>query len=319
MTTQTLRIGTRGSALALWQAEAVGSLLTCAHPDLRARNVIFKTAGDLFLDRPLADLGGKGLFTRELEDALLAGEIDLAVHSLKDVPTSRPEGLVIGAIPKRGDVRDCIVTRALPEGGAPPLPESPGNVGTASLRRACLSLRRWPSARIEPIRGNVQTRLERVLSIEDARRCDVVVLAMAGLLRLELTERKDMDFLPLNPEHRISAVGQGALPIGCRADNFALRDRLKVLHHADSETCVLAERAFLRGVEGDCRVPVGAYATIDRERLRLRAFVGSPDGRDFIDATLFGDEPLALGESMAVSLLGAGGAEILRAVRAARS
>jgi hydroxymethylbilane synthase len=311
-TLRTLRIGTRGSALALWQADHVAAELRAAHPGLETEKVLFKTAGDRFLDRPLAEIGGKGLFTRELEVSLAQGEIDLAVHSLKDMPTRMPDGLALAAVPIRADVRDCVVMPALPPDAVPVVPRT---IGTASLRRACLARARWPDAIIEPIRGNVTTRLERVLQSGD-RHCDAVVLAMAGLLRLTLTQRDDVSFLPLNPEHWIPAVGQGALAVQTRADDAEVVALVRALHHEDTARCVTAERAFLRAVEGDCRVPVGALATSDRGRLRLRGFIGDPRTGEKLVDTVRGDEPEALGASLAHALLEAGGRALLDDVRA---
>lgn len=303
-----LRIGTRGSALALWQAHHIADSLCAAHPDLQTEIVIFKTTGDHILDRPLAEIGGKGLFTKELEVALTAGDIEIAVHSLKDMPTQLPDGLVLGAIPNRADIRDCLLTR---EGDETP----PAHIGTASLRRAALAKRRWPGCRLEPIRGNVQTRMDR-LHESGERRMDVVILAMAGVLRLEFPkQRPDVSFLPLNPEQWIPAVGQGALAIECREDDVATLELLSVLHNPVVAACTRAERAFLRGVEGDCRVPVGATATADRGRLRLRAFVGATDGSQILVETAFGEDPVELGRLVAQQLLDAGGADILRVVR----
>jgi hydroxymethylbilane synthase len=307
-----LKIGTRGSALALWQADFVADALREAHPGLETEKVLFKTAGDRFLDRPLAEIGGKGLFTKELEVSLASGEIDLAVHSLKDMPTRLPDGLVLAAIPQRADVRDCVITPLqAPEATLAP----PAVVGTASLRRACLARDRWPAARIEPIRGNVTTRLERVLA-EGERRCDAVVLAMAGLQRLALMLRDDVSFLPLNPEHWIPAVGQGALALETRADDAHTNGLVAALHHEDTARCVAAERAFLRAVEGDCRVPVGAFAMSDRGVLRLRGFIGDPSTGERVVEALRGDAPEALGVALAEALLAAGGREILQRVRA---
>ena len=304
-----LRIATRNSALALWQANEVAGRLRDAWPGLDTEICEFTTTGDRFLAQPLAEIGGKGLFTKELEVALAAGEADIAVHSLKDMPTALPDGLVIGAVPTRGDVRDCVVTRA----GEPPA--EPAVVGTSSLRRTCLARHRWPAAHIEPIRGRVETRVGR-LHEAGARRVDAVLLAWVGLLRLELNERADLDFLPLNPEHWIPAVGQGALAIECRAGDTATLDRIAALHSPGTAACTTAERAFLRGVEGDCRVPVGAYATSDRGRLRLRAFVGHPDGGARFEHTAFGEDPDALGAEVADAVLCAGGADVLAALRA---
>jgi len=304
----TLRIGTRGSALALWQANHVASRLAEAHPGLETEIVTFKTTGDHILDRPLAEIGGKGLFTKELEVALADGEIEIAVHSLKDMPTALPEGLVLGAIPNRADVRDCVLSR-------PGEPMEPTRVGTASLRRASLALRRWPGCELEPIRGNVQTRMNRLFDTGE-RRMDVVILAMAGMLRMGYPEqRPDVSFLPLNPEQWIPAVGQGALAIECREDDTGTLDTLAALHNPVVAACTQAERHFLRSVEGDCRVPVGANATADQGRLRLRAFIGATDGSEILVETAFGEDPEELGCLVAQRLLDAGGAEILRALR----
>ncbi len=303
-----LRIATRGSALALWQADDVAARLRAAHPGLETERLVFKTTGDHILDRPLAEIGGKGLFTKELEVALAAGEADIAVHSLKDMPTVLPDGMVLGAIPARGDVRDCVVHRP----GEPP--EAPQMVGTASLRRTCLARRRWPEAQIDPIRGKVETRAGR-LHESPPRRMDAVLLAWAGLLRLKMTEREDLAFLPLNPDRWIPAVGQGALAVECRADDRTILDLLASLHDVPTARCTTAERAFLKAVEGDCRVPVGAYATADGDQLRLRAFVGHPDGDPYLEHTAIGDDPAALGAEVAEAVLAAGGGEVLAGLR----
>ena len=180
----TLRIGTRGSALALWQADYVAERLRAAHgPDLHTERLIYKTTGDHILDRPLAEIGGKGLFTKELEVALEEGDIDIAVHSLKDMPTQLPEGLVLGAIPTRGDVRDCVVRRLGDD------TEAPARIGTASLRRTCLANRRWAESSVHSIRGKVETRVGR-LHEDGERRMDAVLLAWAGLLRLQIPESR---------------------------------------------------------------------------------------------------------------------------------
>jgi hydroxymethylbilane synthase len=303
-----VRIGTRGSQLALWQADHVSALLREAHPGLEVEQVVFTTSGDRFLDRPLAEIGGKGLFTKELEVALLDGAIDLAVHSLKDMPTALPPGLVIGAVPARADVRDCLVTRPDER------PEDAAVVGTSSLRRTCLARGRWPNAEVQPIRGNVETRVGRLLEAPP-RRVDAVVLAMAGLLRLKITKREDLAFLPLNPERWIPAVGQGALAIEVRDDDTRVRDLLAPLHDEAAVRCTTAERAFLRAVEGDCRVPVAATCTNDGENLRLRAMIGHPETGRTVVHTAFGLDPDVLGAEVAKHVLDAGGAEILRAIR----
>mgnify|MGYP002629971139 CR=1 FL=1 len=304
-----IRIGTRGSALALWQAHYIADRLRDAHGDTLATEiVIYKTTGDHILDRPLAEIGGKGLFTKELEVGLEQGEIDLAVHSLKDVPTALPSGMVLGAIPTRGDVRDCLVRRI-----ADDVPMA--RVGTASLRRACLAQRRWAEASVHSIRGRVETRVGRLHEDGD-RRMDGVLLAWAGLLRLEMPgTREDVVFQPLNPDTWIPAVGQGALAIECRDDDASVLELIAPIHHAPTAACVTAERAFLAGVEGDCRVPVGGYATADGPSLRLRAFVGHPDGTAYVEHTALGEDPAALGAAVAAAILAAGGADVLAEVR----
>lgn len=306
-----IRIGTRGSALALWQADHIADRLREVHDGaVTTERIIYKTTGDHILDRPLAEIGGKGLFTKELEVGLAEDAIDIAVHSLKDMPTKLPPGLVLGAIPTRADVRDCLLSRP------GETHDTAQHIGTASLRRQCLARARWPEARIEPIRGNVQTRLGR-LHEDGERRMDIVILAMAGVLRMKFPqERDDVAFLPLNPESWIPAVGQGALAIECRAGDTRVLDALAPLHHPATAGCTTAERAFLRGVEGDCRVPVGAYATHDRGTYRLRAFVGDPETAETIVHTAHGTDPDQLGKEIAHHILAVGGREILAALRA---
>lgn len=305
-----IRIGTRGSALALWQADHVAARLRDAHPGLEVERIIFTTRGDHILDRPLAEIGGKGLFTKELEVALDEGGIDLAVHSLKDMPVALPPGLTLGAIPVRADVRDCLVVRAGES------PDDAQTIGTASLRRTCLARRRWPKAEVTSIRGNVPTRVGRVHD-EGDRRMDLVILAAAGLARLEiLKQRDDIELYPLNPETWVPAVGQGALAVECREGDARVRELLAPLHHADTAACVTAERAFLRAVEGDCRVPVGAYATFDRGTLRLRAAIGHPETGGLVETVKLGTDAETLGLEAAEAVLAAGGRELLASLRA---
>lgn len=307
-----LIIGTRGSALALWQANEVKRRLEEVQPDLEISLRIFKTKGDHILDRPLSEVGGKGLFTRELEEAMLAGEIQIAVHSLKDMPTQLPQGLILGAIPNRADVRDVLIYRAGLQ-----LDEIKV-IGTSSLRRECLARRRWPQAKIVSIRGNVQTRMGRVHE-EPSRQVDGVLLAMAGILRLELNQQEGYDYLPLNPEQWIPAVSQGALAVECREDDEQVKALLKEIHNPQTAMCVRAERAFLAAVEGDCRVPVGASVTAHGTSLRIKGFVGSPDGGSYLEGIKMGEGEgegaEALGQALAQELLKAGGAEILQALR----
>ena len=304
----TIRIGTRGSALALWQAKYVANALESAHAGLNTELTIYKTKGDHILDRPLAEIGGKGLFTKELEVGLLNHDVDIAVHSLKDMPTGLPEGLTLGSIPKRGDVRDCLLRRRDEMG-------HPNTVGTASLRRGALGKRRFPKTVIKSIRGNVETRLNRLFS-DTNDRCDAVILAMAGLIRLKLNQtREDVDFLPLNPEIFIPAAGQGALAIECRESDVSTIEILQAIHDAPTAACVTAERSFLAGVEGSCRVPVGAYATMDRSTIRLRSFVSDIAGEIYLEDTRMGTDAITLGESAASALIERGAKEILESLQ----
>ena len=304
-----MKIGTRGSALALWQAHEIKKQLEKAHPSLNPEICIYKTRGDSILDRPLSEVGGKGLFTKELEDALLVDDIQIAVHSLKDMPTQLPNGLCLGAIPKRGDVRDVFIYRKDEDHNGLNL------IGTSSLRRACLAKRRWKQSKVTSIRGNVQTRMGRVQA-EGERRVDAVLLAMAGILRLEMNQEKGYDYLPLNPENWIPAVSQGALAVECRSNDQKTLELLAPLHHEPTARCVTAERAFLAGVEGDCRVPVGAWATVDGNKLRIKAFIGSPDGEIYLEGSALGDESSEeIGAALASELLAQGGKEILDQLR----
>jgi hydroxymethylbilane synthase len=310
---QKLIIGTRGSQLALWQANEVKRLLEEAHADqnLSIELRIFHTRGDHILDRPLAEVGGKGLFTKELEDSLILGEIHLAVHSLKDMPTELPKGLILGAIPNRADVRDVLIFR---RGEAV---DDLKVIGTSSLRRAALAQRKWPQAQIVSIRGNVPTRMNRVFD-EGDRRVDAVLLALAGIVRLKLNQDEKFDYLPLNPDKWIPAASQGALAIECREDDHWVRHLLSPLHQEKVSQCILAERAFLRAVEGDCRVPVGASATVDLGNMRIKGFVSSPDGKEYLEQTMYIEDfqnPEQIGIDLAKSLLSMGGKEILEALR----
>lgn len=264
---------TRRSALALAQCRAFVQRLKDAHPELELVEEQVVTTGDKIQDRPLSEVGGKGLFVKEIEEALLEKRADLAVHSIKDVPGVLPPGLFIACIPKREDPRDVLVA---PNHGASvdDLPKG-AKVGTSSLRRAvCLKAAR-PDLEIVPMRGNVDTRLRKV----DAGECDAIVLARAGLVRLGLEHRATA---VLEPEMSLPAVGQGALGIECREDDERTRGLLAVLHDEATSRCVAAERGVMVALEGDCKTPLGAYAerkasgaTIE---LYLRAFVCDPDG-----------------------------------------
>jgi hydroxymethylbilane synthase len=259
---------TRRSALALAQCRAFVAELGRAHPTVTFDEKQVVTTGDKIQDRPLADIGGKGLFVKEIEEALLAREADFAVHSIKDVPAQLPPGLALVCIPKREDPRDVLV--APRHGKLVSLPHG-AKVGTSSLRRA-VSLRvARPDLTIVPLRGNVDTRLRKV----DAGECDAIVLARAGLVRLGLADRgTDV----LEPDISLPAVGQGALGIEARADDAATRALLAVLHDAATAVCVQAERGVMRALGGDCHTPLAAHARRDGDDIVLDAFVAEPDG-----------------------------------------
>jgi hydroxymethylbilane synthase len=259
---------TRRSALALAQCRAFVARLKAAHPELELVEEQVVTTGDKIQDRPLSEVGGKGLFVKEIEEALLSRRADLAVHSIKDVPGTLPPGLLIACIPTREDPRDVIV--APKHGSLANLPKG-ARVGTSSLRRAVSLRAARPDLEIVPMRGNVDTRLKKVESGE----CDAIVLARAGLVRLGLAERATDT---IAPEISLPAVGQGALGIECREDDQATRDRLSALHDEATSRCVAAERGVMIALEGDCKTPLGAFGERSGSELRLRAFVAEPDG-----------------------------------------
>ncbi|MGK4006728.1 hydroxymethylbilane synthase [Sorangium sp. So ce1036] len=263
-----LTLATRRSALALAQSRAFARALEAATPDLSLRELEVVTSGDRTQDRPLQDIGGKGLFIKELEEALLDGRADFAVHSIKDVPAELAPALRLACIPAREDPRDALVTRS----GAP-LAELPAGarVGTSSLRRAVALRAARPDLQIAPVRGNVDTRLRKMAEGV----VDAVVLALAGLKRLGLADRATEI---LSPEVSLPAIGQGALGIECRAEDARVSDVLARLADRETTTCVTAERAVMAAVEGSCRTPVAAYAVRDGGALWLRALLAEPDG-----------------------------------------
>ena len=305
-----VRIGTRGSALALVQAKEVQEALEHAQPGLTVDLEIIKTRGDKMQSVPLAQVGGKGLFVKEIEEALLEGWVDLAVHSMKDLPSEQPDGLVIAAVPQRLDARDVLVSRraesleALPVGA---------RVGTSSLRRRAQLLNRRPDLVVTPMRGNVDTRLARLESGD----LDAVVLAAAGLIRLG---RLDPAAIPFDLEVMLPAIGQGALALEARAGNEPLVRLLARLHHPPTADAVLAERAFLRRLAGDCYVPVAAHAVIAQETIRLDGLVSDPEGRVVFRDSVVGPAALAevLGETLAETLLSRGADRVLAALRETR-
>lgn len=300
----TLRLGTRGSALARWQSDHIAALLQAARPTIAVEVAVLHTQGDHILDAPLPLIGGKGLFTAELEAALHKGSIDLAVHSLKDLPTELPPGIVIGTIPPRAAVHDVVVSRSgqslakLPPGAV---------VGTSSRRRAAQLLRAYPHLRTADIRGNVDTRIRKALDPDGPY--DAIVLAAAGIDRLA---RNDVvtEVLPL--DLMLPAPGQGALAVQCRNEAWLLH-LLEALDDAATRSAVTAERAFLSGLGGGCAVPVAAHAVIVQGRLHLRGRVASMDGHDVVDVT--GDaapqDAAALGAALAVQALAQGAARFL--------
>ncbi len=304
--TQTIRIATRKSPLALWQAEHVAARLRAAHPGLEVSLVRMVTTGDRILDAPLAKVGGKGLFVKELEQGMLAGRADIAVHSMKDVPVELPEGLHIGAILQREDPRDALVSNRYSTLLSLP---SDARVGTSSLRRQCQLQQRFPGWRISPLRGNVGTRVGKL----DAGDYDAIILASAGLKRLGWEGRISES---IDPDLCLPAIGQGAIGIECRCDDDEINRLLSPLHDESTAVCVAAERAFNRRLEGGCQVPIAGYAVLDDDRLWLRGRVGLPDGSRLLADEARGARESAedLGVALAERLLGQGADRILKAV-----
>ncbi|MEQ8661365.1 MAG: hydroxymethylbilane synthase [Gammaproteobacteria bacterium] len=306
MMAATLRIATRASALALWQSRHVAARLEALEPGLSVELVPIRTEGDRILDRPLAAIGGKGLFIKELEVAMAEGRADLAVHSMKDVPAELPPGFALAAILEREDPRDVLVSTG--GGGLDALP--PGAcVGTSSLRRRSQLLARRPDLDIRDLRGNVPTRLQRLRDGHFA----AIVLAAAGLRRLELF---DDDCRCLAVEEMLPAVGQGAIGIECRADDHALRARLARLDHAATAARVSAERAMNACLGGSCQVPIAGHARIDGETLSLAGLVAGVDGVEVVRQTASGavGDAAAVGRAVGEAMLAAGAARILAAL-----
>ena len=297
-----LRIGTRGSLLAKWQAEFIRKRLFAA-AGVEAEIVIIKTAGDKMQQAPLTQIGGKGIFIKELEEALLEESIDLAVHSVKDIPTDTPSRLMFPAVCQRDDVRDCLVgsTLASLRQGA--------RVGTSSLRRQAQVLHVRPDLDFRDLRGNVDTRLRKVESGE----YDAILLAKAGMDRLGVSQRISEI---LSPEVCMPAVGQGAIAVECRLKDTETADILAPLDDAETRTAIIAERALLAALQGGCQVPLGAWARIERGELVLEACVCSVDGVQYVKqrATAPPDQAAALGEHMARLLIEAGAQSILEEV-----
>ncbi|HEV8720814.1 MAG TPA: hydroxymethylbilane synthase [Candidatus Binatia bacterium] len=298
-----VRVGTRGSTLAIAQSNWLKEQLLQHDHTLEVELVVIKTSGDRFVDKPISAIGGKGIFTKEIEDALLREEIDLAVHSMKDLPTEIPAGLTIAAIPKREDPRDVLVTRekcvlsTLPTGA---------KIGTGSLRRRAQILHHRSDLSVMPIRGNIDTRLKKL----DAGEFDALIMAAAGLKRIG-REHRIAEYL--SDEVCVSAVAQGALGIECRADGWA-RELVAYLHDADTSVEVSAERSFSKRLGGDCLVPIGARARSEGERLKMIGVVASADGEALCRGEITGSlsDAVALGRRLAEQLLNDGADRLLK-------
>jgi hydroxymethylbilane synthase len=306
--TPSIRIGTRGSRLALWQAEYIAGRLRALPEAPWVELVIVQTAGDQVHDRPLAQIGGEGVFTKEIQRAVLEGTADLAVHSLKDLPTTHVDGLILAAVPERGPAGDGFVSTrhrsfaSLPEGAV---------LATSSPRRRAQVLHRRPDLRLVDIRGNVETRLRKLA--DPAEGLDALILAQAGLERLGLAQAITEI---LDPQWMFPAVGQGALGLECRASDRATAALAERLEHLPTRQAALGERSLLRALGGGCQVPVGAIATIAGDVLTLRGVVLQPDGRRRIEASIAGPRatPEDLGRRLAEDLLARGARELLSPV-----
>jgi hydroxymethylbilane synthase len=301
-----IKIGTRGSRLALSQSEWVKTQIAALHPDLRVEVIRIKTKGDRILDSPLSRIGGKGLFVKEIEDALLRRDVDLAVHSIKDVPADLPGGLHLPIFPEREDPRDVFISEAY--NSLDELPEN-ATVGTGSLRRSAQLLHIRPDLNVVSIRGNVDSRLRRVESGD----LQAIILAAAGIRRLNLSPKMSQ-ILPI--DRFLPAVGQGALGLEIRRDDDRVLDLIGFLNHKPTELAVRAERAFLKGLEGGCQVPIAGYGRIEGEEIILNGMVAEMDGRRIIKDELRGkgDRPEELGIRLAERLLLEGAEDILARV-----
>jgi hydroxymethylbilane synthase len=305
MSLKQLRIGTRASQLALWQANWVKAELEKRYPGMEVTLMKIKTIGDKILDVPLAQVGGKGLFVKEIEEAMLRGEIDIAVHSMKDVPTEFPEGLGLYCITEREDPRDAVISRGvkfadLPQGA---------RIGTSALRRQAQLLKLRPDLQMVVIRGNVETRIKKL----ETEKLDSVILAAAGLKRLGFTDQVTEY---LSTDLSIPAIGQGALGIECRLDNEAVKETIAFFNHPDTAHAVRAERALLWRCEGGCQVPIAAHGVVNGDELTLTGFVASVDGSRSVKASISGpaEEGEKLGIALAEQLLKDGAHEILSEV-----
>ncbi len=306
MAEKIIRIATRQSPLALWQAEHVAELLVRAFPGVRTQLVKMVTRGDKILDAPLAKVGGKGLFVKELEQGMLEGLADIAVHSMKDVPVDFPDGLHLASILTREDPTDAFVSNHYAS-----LNELPANarIGTSSLRRECQLKEKFPDAQVMPLRGNVNTRLAKL----DAGDYDAIILASAGLKRLGMANSITQS---LDVSVSLPAIGQGAIGIECRIDDVEINDMLKALHDAETGLCVVAERAMNARLNGGCQVPIAGFALIQGEQLFMRGLVGNPDGSVIYRSERSGglDQGAVIGRLIAEDLLAQGADKVLQAL-----
>jgi hydroxymethylbilane synthase len=304
-----LRIATRQSKLALWQAEHVAALLRAAHPGLQVELVKIVTQGDRILDRPLADIGGKGLFIKELEVALAEQRADIAVHSMKDVPSDLPPGMTLAAMLPRADARDAFISKrfaslsALPQGA---------RIGTSSLRRQCQLKQLRSDVQIVALRGNVDTRLRKL----DEGEFDAIILASAGLIRLGLGAAITQ-FLPI--EQSLPAVGQGIIGIECRSDDVRSLELVRALHDDAAQTCIAAERAFAQRLEGSCQSPIGGYAELSGGNVKVQGLIASLDGAQVFRDSILGatKDAAVLGRALAERMLFAGADKLLQELRGA--
>jgi hydroxymethylbilane synthase len=300
-----LRIGTRGSGLALWQARHVERLLSEHHPEINTEIIVIKTTGDKNLESPLSEIGGKGVFVKEIEEALLDERIDIAVHSLKDVPAVLPEGLVLEAYLKRHDARDAVIAYSglklwdLPDGS---------RVGTGSLRRASQILHHYPGLKIEPIRGNVDTRVRK---LREGEQYDAIVLALAGLERMGL-EAHVTEIL--SEDQVLPAPGQGIVAVESRGSDRDTNDVLKSINHSETAVQARAERAFLKRLSGDCNVPLGCLAETDGNSIYITGVLAQPDGSVLLKESISGvvGNAETLGENLAEGILQRGGRKLLK-------
>ncbi len=306
MADKIIRIATRQSPLALWQAEHVAELLVRALPGVKTQLVKMVTRGDKILDAPLAKVGGKGLFVKELEQGMLENLADIAVHSMKDVPVDFPEGLHLAAILLREDPTDAFVSNRFST-----LNELPPNarIGTSSLRRQCQIKEKFPNAEVIPLRGNVNTRLSKL----DAGDYDAIILASAGLKRLGMAERITQS---LDTSVSLPAIGQGAIGIECRVDDLEINGILQTLHDAETGLCVSAERAMNARLNGGCQVPIAGFAQLQGGQIAMRGLVGNPDGSVLYRAERTGglDQGEVIGQLIAEDLLTQGADKILQAL-----